>query len=52
MTWLHGDQIFFHVTHPDVTCELNGVPVTWALLEEGDVLRIGGASLRVASMPV
>ncbi len=49
LVWQHGSRVILHAGLSAV-CFVNGAPVTWGLLDDGDELQIGGYTLRV-SMP-
>ena len=47
LLWRHGASLILHVTAGDAPCFVNGRRTTWASLEAGDVIEVGGAELRV-----
>lgn len=47
LVWQHGSRVILHAGLSAV-CYVNGSPVTWGLLDDGDELKIAGYTLRVS----
>lgn len=47
LVWQHGSRVILHAGLSAI-CYVNGSPVTWGLLDDGDELKIGGYTLRVS----
>lgn len=48
MAWLRDGSIVLHVIHQHATCLVNGEPTTWAMLDDGDELRVGEARITIS----
>ena len=48
MAWIRDDVMVLHVIHQHATCLVNGEPMSWAVLEDGDEVRFGEARLTVS----
>ena len=49
--WAQGDRFMLHVVASSPTILVSGQPVSWAVLEDGDKLEIGGDVLRFQRAP-
>ena len=47
LAWQREDVVMLHTIDPRATSLVNGAPMSWAMLEDGDEVRLGEATLRV-----
>ena len=48
LVWLRDDFVMLHVVHQGALCLVNGEPLAWAMLEDGDQVSLGEASFTVS----
>lgn len=48
LAWLREDVVMLHVVHQGAPCLVNGEPLAWAMLEDGDRVSLGDASFVVS----
>ncbi len=47
LIWANGDDLVLHASGRDEECRVNGEPVTWARLDDGDAIVVAGMVLAV-----
>ena len=50
LIWRNSHSVLLHTTDPGARCIVNGRPVTWVSLEDGDTVEIGAVVLRVETV--
>ena len=51
LIWVSGRELVLHTASGGLTCRVNDEPVTWARLDEGDIVSVGDTSFRVEFAP-
>lgn len=48
LAWVRDDVVMLHVIHQGAPCLVNGRQMSWAMLEDGDEVRLGEATFTVS----
>ena len=51
LIWVSGGELVLHTAPGGLTCRVNDEPVTWARLDEDDIVSVGDTSFRVEFAP-
>jgi len=51
LVWQRGELVLIHVTDQYASCLINDRPMSWATLDDGDVIQLGEATIRVEVGP-